>query len=94
MSAKEIAAVIIDSSWITNDLARIDSASVAGQHLQYVLRDLAENMAQSGDRGEWNALAKAPALFVIVDGVRYRRTRGVSPIGFPCPSASEMAAVG
>ena len=82
MSAEEITAVIINSDCVTNDIGKIDAASLAGQQVQYVCRDLARSMSQWDDRGEWNALAEAPALFMIVDGVRYRQMCTVSPISF------------
>ena len=83
MGVQEIAAVVINSDYVTNDTSEIDVALLSRGQVEYVSRDYARSMALSGKRGGWEMLAEAPALFVIVDGVRYRRCHARSSISFP-----------
>jgi len=60
------------------------------QHLEYVSRDRAKLLAVLTRRAEWSALAKAPTLYMVVDGVRYRCNRTNTTISFPATVSSPV----
>ena len=74
VSLQEITGAVINSRHITNDMSQIEAALLTGQYVEFVKRDDARCHASWGNQKEWTDLAKTPALFVIVDGVRYRRS--------------------
>jgi hypothetical protein len=81
---------------VTNDPSRIAAARFRRQGVEYVDREDARLLARSTKRTEWELLARAPALLMVVDGVRYRRSLVESPISFPLSawamSAAEVSA--
>ena len=93
MSTREIAGAIIDSNQVTNDLFKIETALFTRQTVRYLSRDDVGYMARHTGRAEWERLANAPALFVVIDGVRYRRNGSGSLVSFPmrCGGALAMA---
>ncbi|MEE8451013.1 MAG: hypothetical protein V3R99_03830 [Thermoguttaceae bacterium] len=86
MSIQEITGVVINSNRMTNDLPRIEAALFSGEPVEYVSREQATSMAHSTHHAEWEAFARAPALFVIIDGVRYRRSQSDGSINVPMPT--------
>ena len=74
MCAEEITGVVINSDCVTNDPIQIDMAAASRQPMEYVSRDRARRLARRTNRSEWRLLAEAPAMFIIIDGVRYRRS--------------------
>ena len=94
MSIEEFPGAVIGSDYVTNDPNKIEAAMVRQQHVRYVSRDHARFMALCEQRREWDVLAGAPALLVIVDGVRYRRNRSDSPISFPTSAPAVVALPG
>ena len=92
MSIREITGAVINSNRMTNDLPRIEAALFSGEPVEYLSRERATSMAHSTHHAEWEAFARAPALFVIVDGVRYRRSQSDGSINVPVPTA-QMAPV-
>ena len=83
MCTEEITGVVINSDYVTNDPSKIDMAAASRQPMEYVSRDRARRLARQTDRAEWRLLAEAPALFVIVDGIRYRRSSLDAQVNFP-----------
>jgi hypothetical protein len=71
---QEIIAAVIDSACVTNDVRNIEAALFCKQSVEFVERACARFLVSKIKRTEWEVLAKAPALFVIIDGHRYRRT--------------------
>jgi len=71
MTAQEIVAVTIDAGSVANNAGRIDAALLFGEGVEFVIRERARSLAVWKKQTEWETLAKAPALFVIVDGKRY-----------------------
>ena len=88
MCTEEITAVVINSDYVTNDPDEIGVAEGSDQPIEYVSRDQARRLARRTRRTQWNVLAEAPAIFVIVDGVRYRRSCIDSPISFSVSAVS------
>ncbi len=74
MSTHEITGVVINSNCVTNDPSAIHAALLGDQKVEYVSRDQARLLALRTKRSEWGLLAEAPAIFIIIDGVRYRRS--------------------
>ena len=94
MPTNEIIGAVIDANYVTSDRNRIDAALMCQRCVEFVSRGHARSMARWTNHPQWVALAAAPALWVIVDGVRYRQHRGNSPISFPmsAPSAATLPA--
>jgi len=82
MTVEEIVAVIIDSASVTSNAGEIDAALLFGHRVDYVSRERARSLSVWRKQSEWQALAEAPALFVIVDGRRYRQYHGERPVSF------------
>ena len=93
MAPQEITGVVIDSDHVTNDPAEIEAALLLHRPVRYVSRDCACLLAQSTQRAEWSSIAEAPALYVIVDGVRYRRHMASNSISFDMSPPASSAAV-
>jgi len=90
---EEVTGVVVNYDYVTNNGLRINAALSAGQHVEYVTRHHARQIALRTGRPEWHALAKASAIFLIVEGIRYRRSRIESSIGFPLftPNTTSVA---
>ena len=82
MSIEEIVAVIIDSNSVTTVAGAIDAAMLFGRSLEYVSRDRARSLAVETGQPEWETLANAAALFVLVGGKRYRQHSSELPVSF------------
>ena len=90
MCTEEITGVVINLDYVTNDPSKIDMAAASRQPMEYVSRDRARRLARRTNRSEWGLLAEAPAIFIIVDGVRYRRTRIDAATSFPLSTPIPM----
>ncbi len=88
MRTDEITGAVINSDCVTNDPAKIDAALVSGQQVEYVSRARARRLACGTKRTQWSVLAEAPAVFLVIDGVRYGRSGIESPISFPVRASS------
>jgi hypothetical protein len=80
MSTQEITGAVINSRRVTNDATEIDAALCWNEAVDYVTRDQAKSMAQKTGRADWASLAGAPAMIVVIDGIRYRRSLAVPSV--------------
>ncbi len=83
MSLQQITAVVVNSDYVTNDLRRAELELLAERRVEYVSRNQAESMASRTGLPQWSMLAKAPPIFVVMDGIRYRGRQTETPISFP-----------
>ncbi len=95
MTQEEIIGALIDADYVTTDRNRIDAALMCQRQVEFVSRDHARSMARWTKQPQWVELADAPALWLIVDGVRYRQDRCNTPVSFcmTAPSATALPAV-
>ncbi len=91
MCMEEIIGVVIDSRFVTNDPDRIDAALLSAKRVQYISRRRARLLAFQTRRPQWDELAKAPVIFTLVDGVRYRVSHSGPPINFSVSTSPTTA---
>ena len=89
MTTQEIVAAVIDSNQVTNDPGRVEAALLCGHPVEYVGRARAKELALRKEHEEWSVVAKAPVMYVVIDGIRHRRDRAELRIDFAMRECAE-----